>query len=208
MKNFAALFALVFCGLAASWFCLLIVGAKTLGPGKLDSTLTVAGEDVVITGTEGLAAQGKQVYRDLGCATCHTQQVRRPDYGGDLDRGWGSRQSVARDYMLQETVILGARRQGPDLSNVGARHDAAWFFEHLYDPYIHAKASTMPSYPYLFHTKELVEGTATSDALDLQGNAAPRDGYEVVPTHRAIALVAYLQSLNLDYDLIESKRVK
>ena len=39
----------------------------------------------------GIAARGQLVYADLGCAQCHTQQVRRPDFGSDQERGWGER---------------------------------------------------------------------------------------------------------------------
>lgn len=207
MKNFASLFAIVFCGIATSWFCLLFVGANTLNSAKLETSLVVAGDEVVISPVEGLAAPGLQVYRELGCVACHTQQVRRPGYGGDLDRDWGARQSVARDYVLQNQVMLGGRRMGPDLSNVGARRDAAWFFAHLYNPTIHSATTTMPSYSNLFREKEF-SGTHAVNALDLQGNATPEEGIEVVPGKKAVALVAYLQSLNLDYDLPESKRVK
>src|SRR5947199_8299555 len=62
----------------------------------------------------GLAARGQLVYADLGCAACHTQQVRRPDFGSDQARGWGDRQSVARDYIFQLRPQLGAMPIGPD----------------------------------------------------------------------------------------------
>ena len=55
----------------------------------------------------GIATAGQLVYRDLNCAACHTQQVRREDFGSDLARGWGERQSVARDYIYQPAVQLG-----------------------------------------------------------------------------------------------------
>jgi cytochrome c oxidase cbb3-type subunit 2 len=207
MKNFGSLFFIVFCGIAASWICLLVAGAHSLNSSKLETTLSVGGDDIIIAGTEGLAAQGQQVYRSLGCVACHTQQVRRPGYGGDLDRDWGARQSVARDYVLHDQVMLGSKRMGPDLSNVGARHDAAWFYSHLNDPWKHADVTTMPSYPFLFKQEER-SGPSSVNALEIEGNDAPAEGFEVVPTDKAVALVAYLQSLNLDYDLPESKRVK
>ena len=34
----------------------------------------------------GIAARGQLVYEDLGCASCHTQQVRRPSFGSDKAR--------------------------------------------------------------------------------------------------------------------------
>ncbi|MDA9764619.1 cbb3-type cytochrome c oxidase subunit II, partial [Opitutales bacterium] len=125
----------------------------------------------------------------------------------DFDRDWGGRQSVATDYALHDNAMLGSRRFGPDLSNVGARRDAEWLFMHLYKPSLHADATTMPDYPQLFQEKEF-SGTPAVNALDLQGNDTPAEGTEVVPTAKGVALVAYLQSLNLDYDLTESKRLK
>ena len=207
MKPFFSLFLLVFAGVALSWVCLLLIGSGQLSAGKLETSLVVAGDDVVLEADLGLAARGKEVYRELGCVQCHTQQVRRPGYGGDLDRGWGSRQTVARDYVLQNVVALGNRRIGPDLADVGSRRDAEWFFQHLYDPTSLADWSISPSYAHLFYDKEVTDETSPT-ALKLEGNDAPEPGFERVPHFDAIALVAYLESLKLDYDLPESKRVK
>ena len=207
MKQFFSLFLLVFAGVACSWVGLLLIGSGALSAGKLETSLTVAGDDVVLEMDLGLAARGKEVYRELGCVQCHTQQVRRPGYGGDLDRGWGSRQTVARDYVLQDLVVLGNRRIGPDLTDVGSRRDAEWFYQHLYDPASLADWSTSPSYAHLFHDKEVTDETSAT-ALNLEGNDAPDPGFERVPNFDARALVAYLESLKLDYDLPESKRIK
>ncbi|MFW5883451.1 MAG: hypothetical protein ACOCVG_03705, partial [Verrucomicrobiota bacterium] len=49
----------------------------------------------------GQAKQGKQIYIELGCMYCHSQQVRPEGFGSDQARGWGERQAVARDYTLQ-----------------------------------------------------------------------------------------------------------
>ncbi len=207
MKNFFSIFLVVFAGVACSWFFLLVVGSGKLSAGKLETSLTVAGDDVVIENDLGLAARGKQVYRELGCVQCHTQQVRRPGYGGDFGRGWGARQSVARDYVLQDLVVLGNRRVGPDLSDVGSRRNATWLYQHLYDPTSQSDWSTSPSYAYLFHDRAVTDGESGL-ALKLEGNDAPEPGFERVPNEKAQALVAYLESLRLDYDLPESKRVK
>ena len=43
------------------------------------------------------------------------------ELGKDLERGFGQRVSVPRDYIMQSNVLLGYSRLGPDLSNVGAR---------------------------------------------------------------------------------------
>ena len=149
----------------------------------------------------GVAARGQLVYQDLGCASCHTQQVRRPDFGSDKARGWGDRQSVARDYVSQPHVQLGESRIGPDLANFGARPravDAARLTQYLYDQH-----DGMPSYRFLIETRKIT-GERSAQALNV---AAPA-GREVVPTPRAEVLVAYLQSLNNVYEYPEARPVE
>jgi len=146
----------------------------------------------------GIAARGQLVYQDLGCAACHTQQVRRPDFGSDKARGWGDRQSVARDYVSQPHVQLGESRIGPDLANFGARPlavDADRLTQYLYDQH-----GGMPPYRFLFETRRIT-GERSAKALKVPAAA----GMEVVATHRAQALVAYLQSLNNVYEYPEAR---
>jgi len=146
----------------------------------------------------GIAARGQLVYQDLGCAACHTQQVRRPDFGSDKARGWGDRQSVARDYVSQPHVQLGESRIGPDLANFGARPlavDADRLAQYLYDQH-----GGMPPYRFLFETRRIT-GERSAKALKVPAAA----GMEVVATHRAQALVAYLQSLNNVYEYPEAR---
>lgn len=152
--------------------------------------------------TAGIAARGQQVYADLGCAACHTQQVRRPDFGSDQARGWGERQSVARDYIHQARPQLGASRLGPDLTNFGGRKPTE---EGIY-LMLYQGARTHPSYSFLFEERAIV-GEPSARALNLTGSIAPASGHEVVPTERAQALAAYLLSLNNSYDYPESRPV-
>ncbi|MGH7946143.1 MAG: cbb3-type cytochrome c oxidase subunit II [Opitutaceae bacterium] len=153
----------------------------------------------------GIAARGQQVYADLGCAACHTQQVRRPDFGSDQARGWGERQSVARDYIHQARPQLGASRLGPDLTNVGARKPAAHTAEGLYR-LLYLGAGTHPAYAFLFEEREIA-GEPSPHAVQLAGGAAPAAGREVVPADRARELVAYLLGLNNAYDYPEARPV-
>jgi cytochrome c oxidase cbb3-type subunit II len=153
----------------------------------------------------GLAARGQQVYADLGCAACHTQQVRRPDFGSDQARGWGDRQSVARDYIHQARPQLGASRLGPDLTNLGARKPHAPTAEGLYR-LLYLGAGTHPSYRFLFEEREVV-GEPSPDAIRSTGSAGAAAGREIVPTDRARALVSYLLSLNTPYDYPEARPV-
>lgn len=150
----------------------------------------------------GIAAQGEQVYVDLGCASCHTQQVRRPGYGSDQARGWGERQSVARDYIFESRPQLGSLRYGPDLANFGARKPPPDELELL--KFLYAGSASHPGYRYLFQTREVV-GERSSRALTLADTLAPRAGYEVVPTSRAEALVSYLSSRRQSYEFPEAR---
>jgi cytochrome c oxidase cbb3-type subunit 2 len=155
--------------------------------------------------TAGIAARGQQVYADLGCAACHTQQVRRPGFGSDQERGWGERQSVARDYIFQARPQLGASRLGPDLTNFGARKPIAPTEESIYR-LLYQGAGTHPSYAFLFEERAIA-GEPSRSALNLTGASAPAAGHEIVPTERAQALAAHLLSLNNAYDYPESRPV-
>jgi cytochrome c oxidase cbb3-type subunit 2 len=156
----------------------------------------------------GIAARGQLVYADLGCASCHTQQVRRPDFGSDQARGWGERQSVARDYIFQARPQLGAMRLGPDLTNLGGRkpaYDSDDLTSLLYTGVIPgAKAVTHPSFKFLFDERAIV-GEKSAAALKLTGALAAPAGSQIVPTERAQSLVAFLLSLNNSYDYPEAR---
>jgi cytochrome c oxidase cbb3-type subunit 2 len=152
----------------------------------------------------GVAARGQLVYRDLGCAACHTQQVRRPGFGSDQERGWGDRQSVARDYIYQPAPQLGLSRIGPDLTNIGGRKPTAPDADDLLQ-LLYAGSGGMPSYRFLFEMREIGNSAQpSSEALKLFGALAPKPGWEVVPTRRAMALVGYLVNLKTVYDYPES----
>ena len=79
--------------LAASWTVVLYMPIQQTG--RLSAVYDEAQGGVLPRRTNGAAEQGKAVYQELGCIACHTQQVRVAS-GFDLERGWGSRQSVAR----------------------------------------------------------------------------------------------------------------
>jgi cytochrome c oxidase cbb3-type subunit 2 len=204
MRNGLFFFLGLFGALALSWVGLVLWPNYQLGHLKpfVDENEGKAFPERI----SGLAAQGARVYEDLGCAACHTQQVRRPDFGSDKARGWGDRQSVARDYVHQTRVQLGDSRLGPDLANVGARkpaHDAGDFFRLLY-----AGTPNHPAFNFLF-TRRSTEGRQSSDqALDLPGTLAAPAGYEIVPSYRARALVAYLLSLNNAYEYPEARPIE
>lgn len=154
----------------------------------------------------GSAQRGKQVYEEMGCLYCHTQQVRREGFGSDFERGWGKRQSVPRDYIQGDRVMLGTMRTGPDLANVGERYAELWQYQHLYNPQITSPGSTMPPYPFLFEVQEISDRRGPDPrAIDIPEEFHPGEGLEVIPTQRAKDLVSYLMNLKQDYELPEIK---
>ncbi len=193
----------VFLIVATSWTFVLFKANQEVG--QLSAVLDEDLGKYVPGNTVGAAAHGKEVYQELGCISCHTQQVRVAS-GMDIERGWGERQSVARDYINDHKALIGNVRIGPDLSNVGARQkDRNWHLLHLYNPQINSKGSNMPAYPFLFDVREIV-GEPSSHALDLPPAFSPGEGLEVIPTRKAESLASYMLSLKVDYELKEAPK--
>ena len=92
-------------------------------------------------------ARGRDVYISEGCATCHTQQVR-PVLA---DVGLGP-VSIPGDYAFEDPPLLGLRRMGPDLSNVGTRrpyNECGAVVDYLKNPQSVHDWSNSPSYEHL-----------------------------------------------------------
>lgn len=62
---------------------------------------------------------------------------------------WGPVKSVDEIHK-ERPPLIGNRRQGPDLSQVGIRRSALWLKMHFYDPPEVSGASIMPAYGFLF----------------------------------------------------------
>lgn len=204
MRNGFLFFLGLFCAALLSWAGVVLGSHGQLG--KLTPHVDETEGKAFPLRHSGIAAQGELVYDDLGCAACHTQQVRRPGFGSDKERGWGEHQSVAREYIYQARVQLGESRLGPDLANVGARktpYDAEDLYKLLY-----AGSGSMPAYKFLFEQRPIANRQPSDYALRLTGQLAPPAGEEIVPTVRARALVAYLLSLNQTYELPEARVVE
>ena len=145
----------------------------------------------------GLEAQGRRVYQANGCIYCHSQQVRPESFANnaDIQRGWGGRRTVARDYLYDRPHLMGTMRTGPDLSNIGERNPSpVWHHIHLYNPRITSPGSIMAPFAFLYEKRKIV-GEPSDEALPLEGEWAVEPGYQIVPTSDAKALVAYLLSL-------------
>lgn len=146
--------------------------------------------------------------------------------GVDLGRGWGKRQSVARDYVHDANILLGHRRIGPDLANIGSRapedhvgemnlyapatngvarleERRQWHLQRLYRPESTHEGAKCPSYSFLFDVSD--DGaTSSSQALNLPEKFAPAAGKRVVPKPEASQLVAWLLSQKADVSLPEA----
>jgi len=85
-----------------------------------------------------------------------------------------------------------------------APYSAAWHHQHLYAPRSLNLDSDMPAYKFLYE-KRRVGGEQSADAINLRGESAPEEGWEIVPTYDAKCLVAYLMSLNQSHPLNEVK---
>ncbi len=112
------------------------------------------------------ARLGREVYISEGCINCHSQYVRP----GTADEVWWGPAADPAQVRREQPPLIGNRRQGPDLLNIGNRRSPQWNRLHLLDPRSLTPASRMPSYAYLF---------------------APGD-------NRGEALLAYLASLGED----------
>jgi cytochrome c oxidase cbb3-type subunit 2 len=202
VNKLSSLFFGVFFLFGVSWLGLVAYPYLTfagLRQSKDDATGALAP-----LGNPGTATQGARVYAANGCFYCHSQYVREKAEGSDIDRNWGTRRTVARDYMFDREVFLGTSRLGADLTNVGVRQtDPQWFYRILYSPQTMSREVAMPAYRWLFQTRE-IQGQPSVDAVKLEGADAPPSGYEVVPTTEGKALVQYLLSLKKNYPLPEA----
>jgi cytochrome c oxidase cbb3-type subunit 2 len=95
------------------------------------------------------AMRGRQVYVSEGCINCHSQYVRP---GSPDEEIWGPAPKLEQ-VLKGEPVLIGNRRHGPDLTNVGARRSEAWLKAHFINPRSLAPDSVMPSYAHLFEDR-------------------------------------------------------
>ena len=206
MNNLAKFTIGIFLTLGIAWLA-FVVGARAQYGDLLPSSQSLnedgsIPQDAELFPTEltGLAKQGAEEYASLGCVTCHTQQVRRVETGFDVERGWGKRPSAPRDYVLQEHVLLGNSRIGPDLANLGLReYSDEWLHQHLFEPQSIIASSLCPPSPFLY--EESVEPVHTD--IEVSSSEGTEGSRFIRPSIRANRLVAYLQSLKQDYELPE-----
>ncbi len=198
MNRAPLIFLGIFFAIAFSWTGIILT--NQISYGSLTRYVNPDDGKAYPQASPGEAARGKLVYQDLGCVYCHSQQVRQPGFGIDIERGWGDRGSVARDYVGEQRVFLGSMRTGPDLRNVGARFAGQggreWHIKHFYDPTITSVDSIMPPHRFLYETRKIV-GDPSLKAVQslLPEKYQPAPGHEIVLKQRGEDLIAYMLSL-------------
>lgn len=90
--------------------------------------------------------RGRQVFVAEGCMHCHSQYLRP----GSVDETMWGKAIDAKEVLAGEPVLIGNRRQGPDLSRVAGRRSSTWLRLHFIEPRSLVPDSTMPSYAHLF----------------------------------------------------------
>lgn len=134
--------------------------------------------------------RGKQVYLAEGCIHCHSQYVRP---GTTDETRWGP---ALDGKPASWPVLIGNRRQGPDLANIGARRSATWLKLHFIDPQAFSPGTPMPSYAHLFEDgrgEDLVSYLRQSGERHIPSLIEKSAGWvptNVTPSHDARALFA------------------
>lgn len=165
-----------------------------------------------------LELQGRDVYIEEGCVGCHSQMVR--PFRSETER-YGE-YSKAGEFVYDYPFLWGSKRTGPDLHRVGGKYPDSWHFNHMLDPTTMSPGSIMPPYPWLIENRVDLESTAdkiiamqklgvpyekgyeekaNEDLLKQANEIAERlkkDGIEVHPESKMVALIAYLQRLGTD----------
>ncbi|MFZ1085130.1 MAG: cbb3-type cytochrome c oxidase subunit II [Terracidiphilus sp.] len=127
---------------------------------------------------------GRQVYVSEGCINCHTQYVR-PNSPDVLM--WGPAESL-QELRLERPPLIGNRRQGPDLSNVGSRRSPLWIKLHFMNPREVSGASIMPSYAFLFSDRR--GDDLVSYIMSMQGSSVPQQRIEQESWHPSSSATA------------------
>jgi cbb3-type cytochrome c oxidase subunit II len=89
-------------------------------------------------------AEGRLIYIQNGCVYCHSQSIRKVDWGLGAERI-----AQAGDYVGDHPILLGSARTGPDLSQEGGEHPDDWHIAHFVNPRYTRPLSIMPTFEFL-----------------------------------------------------------
>jgi cytochrome c oxidase cbb3-type subunit 2 len=112
------------------------------------------------------AERGRRIYIAEGCINCHSQYVR--PHTADVLM-WGPVGNLEA-IRAEKPPLIGNRRQGPDLSEVGDRRSPLWLRIHFENPRDVSYHSIMPRFDYLFHDRRGDDLIAYLSSLDDPGH--------------------------------------
>jgi cbb3-type cytochrome oxidase cytochrome c subunit len=127
---------------------------------------------------------GRRIYISEGCIHCHSQYVRPNSADVAL---WGPVEPI-EEIRHQRPPLIGNRRQGPDLTQVGMRRSAWWLKAHLLDPAALSPGSVMPSYAVLFRDErgdQVVAYLVSLQSSTLEQQRALQRAWQPVSTPEA-----------------------
>ncbi|MEM6764939.1 MAG: cytochrome-c oxidase, cbb3-type subunit I [Bacteroidota bacterium] len=172
-----------------------------------------------------LELQGRDIYLEEGCYTCHSQMVR--PFRSETER-YGE-YSKSGEFIYDYPFQWGSKRTGPDLHRVGGKYPDSWHFNHMLDPRGISPGSIMPAYPWMIEnqldttttaakirTMQMLgvpypEGYDKEANVDLMKQAdeitarLEKDGIKVSNGSDIIAMIAYLQRLGTDIKATKSE---
>lgn len=130
-----------------------------------------------VTGRGALSSveRGRRVYIAEGCINCHSQYVRPNTSDVPM---WGPVRSM-EEIRREQPPLIGNRRQGPDLSEVGARRSPLWLRMHFMNPRTVSYDSIMPRYDYLFNDRRGDDLMAYLGSLDDPGHWREVEGWKL-----------------------------
>jgi len=107
------------------------------------ATMDKAPSEIFRSRTEQEEA-GRKIYMANGCVYCHSQSIRTIDWGLGAERI-----AQAGDYIMDQPILLGSARTGPDLSQEGGEHPDDWHLAHFTNPRYTRTLSIMPAMAFL-----------------------------------------------------------
>lgn len=165
-----------------------------------------------------LELAGRDIYIREGCNNCHSQMVR--PFRHELER-YGP-YSRAEETVYETPFLWGSKRTGPDLARVGGKYPHLWHVRHMEDPRSTSPRSIMPSYEWLLsdnldfsdlpsklrglqrlgvpYTDAQVASAvedAQAQASEIAAEVVEQGGPDRLENKEIVAMVAYLQSLDV-----------
>lgn len=129
MKSSSTVFLAAFVALSASWAGFVL--APQIQLGREDQVKTIPAGDKYPVARPGLAAQGAEVYRSLGCVYCHSQQVSQQGVKVEvvlIDAGTNASSvfsaiAKVKPALAKPEILTGLPKAITEVSDVNAAED-------------------------------------------------------------------------------------